>query len=774
MRFRFCFVGIMVAGVLALGASPAMAAWTTTASVDPQLLATGPNDLSCTGSFCAAVGRDGAIATSTDDGTTWTLSSSGTDSWNAVSCASGPLCVAVNGEGEASTYNGSSWSAPAPADTVVSHGITKPAALTSVSCASASFCVATDPYGNALTSTDGGSTWTKQLTDAPSGTSVAVSISCPTSSFCMAVDSQGNAIQFNDGTWTSSSVDPNRDLDWVSCTTTGGTLCMALDTAGQALTYNGTVWSSPSTDGGTAPTGVASLSCPTASGCIVIGQGGQYWTYAGATWSETNGAFGAWGHLLGSISCTGSSACMAIDDSGIVFTYSGSSWTQSAIVGGGGIDAITCPSATECVAVDANGRYLTYNGTTWSQPQSTGDNEELTSVGCGLNEESTSNPPTCFASDASGDVISFNGTSWTTPAPAGGATPDTAPVTQISCGSYVCAFLDSQEGAVLYTATGTGLQWSQRQELNQVAGFDWSAHPPLDLSGVSCAGFDCYVIDRNGAVFDGAGDQDGSASWDYGGSFSSTSGGFDYDGPIGGGLNAISCGGNNGPSPCVVLEADGDWTTFSGGSNTWSTPAPIATGFSYPTSISCTGSSSVFCQAVAYGQTATFNGSSWGTPTAAVSGYHSLGQISCPTSALCVSYDELGDGLVWTDTPAAVRPASSAVPPTTTAAPAAVAETGQVHVSGDYAAVRLRCVGSAGTSCAVTVALTDGKRNLGTAQLKLRAGRSRTVRIRLTRAGQRLVLRRHRLKVRLVVRESGKQVSGRTVTFASRRPKRVG
>ncbi len=59
-----------------------------------------------------------------------------------MSCATTTLCVAVDDNGDALTYDGSTWSAPT--------GIDGGHALTSVSCPTANFCAAVDSAGNAV------------------------------------------------------------------------------------------------------------------------------------------------------------------------------------------------------------------------------------------------------------------------------------------------------------------------------------------------------------------------------------------------------------------------------------------------------------------------------------------------------------------------------------------------------------------------------------------------------------------------------------------------
>jgi hypothetical protein len=128
-------------------------------------------------------------ASSPDQAAIWSGSSWGAgqgddstgDTVNSVSCPSASFCALVDGNGNATTYDGSAWSAPTQIDSSI---------LTSVSCASASFCVAVDENGGALTFN--GSSWSGPVTIS-SGDRLT-SVSCPSASFCAAVDDGGNAL----------------------------------------------------------------------------------------------------------------------------------------------------------------------------------------------------------------------------------------------------------------------------------------------------------------------------------------------------------------------------------------------------------------------------------------------------------------------------------------------------------------------------------------------------------------------------------------------------
>ena len=109
-------------------------------------------------------------------------------------------------------WDGTAWSIyPAPQ---VLDGQTR---LTGVSCVGGTqSCVAVDQSGNAVTSTDGGSTWS---TPASLSASTLAGVSCPTASFCVSVSRAGeiwNSTNPFDAspTWSSVTLDAAAH-DWV-------------------------------------------------------------------------------------------------------------------------------------------------------------------------------------------------------------------------------------------------------------------------------------------------------------------------------------------------------------------------------------------------------------------------------------------------------------------------------------------------------------------------------------------------------------------------------
>jgi hypothetical protein len=224
-----------------------------------------------------------------------------------VSCPSASFCVAVDINGHALTYNGSSWSAPVSIDAV---------GLFSVSCPSSSFCAAVNVInGDAVTYN--GSSWSAPVSIDSSGEPDGVS--CASPSFCVAVDinglaHNGRALTYNGSSWSAPvSIDPSSSLTSVSCVSPS--FCVAVDNRANSLTYNGSSWSAPASTGAL---GSSSVSCPSSSFCAVVGNGGGV-TFNGSSWSAPVRLGSS--NQLRSVSCVSASFCVAVDNAGGAWTY---------------------------------------------------------------------------------------------------------------------------------------------------------------------------------------------------------------------------------------------------------------------------------------------------------------------------------------------------------------------------------------------------------------------------------------------------------------------
>ena len=224
---------------------------------------------------------------------------------HSASCASPSFCVAVDGHGEAVTWDGRMWSATSQAD---------PDALTSVSCTSPSFCMAVGIDGAAVT--DEGAKWSAPVQIDEKGT-VLAAISCTSPGFCMAVDEKGRSFSFNGTRWSGPvQIDPVWGMISLSCTSPG--FCMAVDEKGRAFSFIGTRWSGPVQIDQTGQLNLQTVSCASARFCLAGDGQGNALTYDGKSWAapiavDTNG--------FGALSCTSSSFCMGVDNLGSYVTF---------------------------------------------------------------------------------------------------------------------------------------------------------------------------------------------------------------------------------------------------------------------------------------------------------------------------------------------------------------------------------------------------------------------------------------------------------------------
>src|SRR5664279_2813017 len=242
----------------------------------------------------------------------------------------------------------------------------------SVSCPTATFCAAVDTQGAALTFN--GTTWTPPITITDSADYGWTSVSCPSASFCVAVGDGGQVSTFNGATWTSPVTLPSGwALMSVSCATS--MFCVAMGSNGRAFTFNGTTWST----GYQGPLGsFASVSCPTTNVCQVVG----YWgaaSFNGSAWGPFI-ELAPW-FLFNAVSCSSATFCMAGAGSSYTYMYNGATWAPVALpVPDAHLNMISCRSSTYCVGTESSGgvnpqRSFIFNGTSWSGPTTIGSSQ---------------------------------------------------------------------------------------------------------------------------------------------------------------------------------------------------------------------------------------------------------------------------------------------------------------------------------------------------------------------------------------------------------------
>jgi hypothetical protein len=289
----------------------------------------------------------------------------GHDQMSAVSCApNGVLCGAIDTTGHAVTSvdGGTSWSA---ATIVAPIG----SAFNAISCVSAGTCVAS--FGDSLlvsVPTAAGATW---KTVAADRTGVVIQgVSCTADDLCVAVDNVGGSLISTDrgATWGFVATGDPATLTSVSCPVS--TSCVAVDDRGRVVISSNAAsdaptWSAPVAidgpgGGGDAIT-LTSVSCTSHAVCVAVDRFGRALisTDAGAHWSAPAAVVPGSGLALRNVSCAGSGLCVAIDSAGsALFSTTPAAadpgWrlatTNTAV-----LEAISCVGTGLCVGVDAVG-----------------------------------------------------------------------------------------------------------------------------------------------------------------------------------------------------------------------------------------------------------------------------------------------------------------------------------------------------------------------------------------------------------------------------------
>ncbi len=563
-----------------------------------------------------------------------TLLSKSTGNLTHVSCSSSTFCVAVDDTGNATTYDGTTWSAPIAIDTRLR--------LSDVSCPSTSFCTAVDDHGFAMTFD--GTHWSAPVAIDPGGRPMA--ISCPSATFCVSVGFGGGATTYDGTSWsTPTSVAPH--LADVSCPTAGH--CVAIDFDGHAYSFDGTTWSA-STTIATFSVGMAmsAVSCATTTFCVAGDNSGYAYTYDGTTWSASVFV----GGQVAAVSCPSTTFCAAASPAGTVTTFDGVAWSFPASrvspTGLAAIREISCSSSTACVAVGYSSGVAVLSGTTWttSQPDPTAGG--LVGVSC-------VDPDFCRAADAAGNVFAWDGATWSAPVVVDAHGSPTA----ISCRSRTwCALVDDSGWAMAYDGTS----WASAVHARPTAFRDVSCTTDLDSVDWCLAVGDAGAEAVLGPIGWGAGtnpvdDQDlvgvscASSNWCVEVDRTGRAVRFDHttwNGPVQVSTPplvpelSISC-----PVVgfCAATSQWGDTWTSDGA--TWTGAGVLDIGptppWGRPQAVSCASAS--FCVAGLYGGLSTYDGTSWTAPDLSLG--TGLTDVSCPTSTFCAVVDAYGDARVY-------------------------------------------------------------------------------------------------------------------------------
>ena len=528
---------------------------------------------------------------------------------------------------------------------------------------------------------------------------------------------KGNAITTDDGgsTWTTNSIDGSNYLTGISCPST--TLCVGVDLAGNTVTTenpaansgggagSGATWTVQSNidvdcgSGGSQACALSAISCPTTSFCAIAGNSGDVatstdptdGTTATATWAHIAhvnsvqllamscvtdmsgttcaasnsqdiyistdpqaGASGTWplSHSggAGGVTCATTSLCVAVlgqtgSSIATADATDGASATWSTAPLGpafdGRIGHVACMSATQCLAV-GNGFAATGTASTTTPQYGLG----VTLSGSGTGSVSDGASLTCPGTSCSQEYSA--GTQVTlTETPASGSTFNGWSGGGCSGTSTTCVVTVNDPTSV---AASFGLSGPRPPQTGNPALF-WGSSPVLadrappledasDVNSLSCPSASlCAGVDSRGNIITTT-NPGTTAPWSQASPDPSAS----Y-------VNDISCPATN---LCVAVDSNGNVVTSTdpgdGPAALWTIENVASVHALY--GISCP--SATFCATVdnqhVFVSTDPSDGASahWADVGSIDTNNFGFDDISCPSSKLCVAVD--GDGYAWTST----------------------------------------------------------------------------------------------------------------------------
>ncbi|HEX8092567.1 hypothetical protein [Jatrophihabitans sp.] len=422
--------------------------------------------VSCpTTTLCVAVGPDGVAAHSAD-GATWTRYGqigSGAVDLHSVSCVSAQFCVAGAGNGQVTTFNGTTWSDP---QTIVEAGAPD-VPLDPIICVSTAFCLA---FGDSSTYVYDGNSWSGPSALAAEGAVVA---SCGSPTFCTAFADDGDNYRFNGTTWSGPTpVLPYQGILWsVSCPSIN--FCMTAD-GSNTYTFDGSAWSAPMqvTHNVDPFFGPGLVSCTSASFCLAVPiHASGSWTWDGARW--TAHADPARNHFTG-LSCVSPSFCLGVTHDNLAYTFNGTGWSAGrSVAGSDTLTSVSCATTSFCVATDYSKAFV-FNGTAWSGATRVSD-ETLSTVSC-------PSPTFCMALDGLEVSHTYDGTAWSS------RQLPTWGWDVVSCSSSAFCAAFGENGVTTFDGTA----WGPASPLGD----------PSARGAISCPAIrTCVVVDQEGRAF---------------------------------------------------------------------------------------------------------------------------------------------------------------------------------------------------------------------------------------------------------------------------------
>jgi hypothetical protein len=425
-RLALATAGALVC-TFAVAAAPAAASanlsWSSPRAVDPQASGVALNRVACPSvTQCTAIDGEGnAFTFNPQSPQQVTRAIVSTRTLTGIACPSTTQCTTIDESGEATTFDPQSSAARSP--TLIDPGAI-PLGLT---CPSTSECIAVDLKGQEVTFNP------HALASAPPPTlldqgQLFMSVSCPgeSATWCVAVSSVGNAIGFNPGGGSQppTQIDTvaNASVQGAACSPAAGSdTCALVDDAANAFAFNAPA-NQPPTRGsqGSAETGPdaaipTGLACPDDTTCVVVDQHGGEATFDPELPIAAPAPIDS-GHVLSDVACPSTTQCTAVDNDGAEVTFnpgSPGSPSRAPIDGHTNLVSVACPSTGQCTAIDVTGTEVTFAPQSSANPV-TGVVDSAT----GLYGFACPSTTQCTGADDQGAAVTFNPTSPGSPAPA--------------------------------------------------------------------------------------------------------------------------------------------------------------------------------------------------------------------------------------------------------------------------------------------------------------------------------------------------------------------
>jgi hypothetical protein len=411
---------------------------------------------------------------------------------NRSACPSATQCTAVDGRGEAVTFNPQS-----------PHGVTTAIVsshdLSGIACPSTSQCTVVDVNGEETTFDPHATAAGAPVVIDPNG--IPLGIACPSTTQCTAIDVNGQEVTFNPHSPATASlpkqIDPNHILISVACPGGSTTWCVAVDTSGRVAAFDptGRFSAQPPVqiDPNTSASVEAAACSPTPSSvqCALVDSGaGAIAFTAPADKAPQEGSSGTILQTKGGatvptgLSCAADTECVAIDGHGDESTFDPELPIGAAIPidNGNALSDVSCPDQNQCTAVDRDGQQVTFNPSSPGSPSVApiDGHTNLVGLSCGSADR-------CTAVDIGGSEVTF--------APGSSAIPTTANV-------------DSGGGSLYGVACPSSGQCTAVDSRGQEVTFDPASprNPSLTavgrghaLFGIACpSATQCTAVDDNG------------------------------------------------------------------------------------------------------------------------------------------------------------------------------------------------------------------------------------------------------------------------------------